>query len=256
MQKGKMICEQLRALRRCIAEENGIPLEQRSCTHDGDCSGTCPYCEAEMSYLERSLAHRIRLGQVATVAGLTLGLALGGSAIAQEVVPSTPPQPSLTLPEVLRGTLKGSIVDIEKKEPIIIAQGALFREGKEVASFLSDLDGLFTVKNVPFGTYQLKIQAFGFKSVDTTLTISHEGFTVIVISLPPMNSDKSATIMGPAIEIGAESQDNTRSSSDFPMLGEIQVVLPGTPASQSEPSEPPTLYEEEPTDPSRLIITR
>ena len=58
MKRGKHICNQLKAVRRRIADENGIPLEQRECTHTGDCRGTCPYCEAEMRYLEQALTHR------------------------------------------------------------------------------------------------------------------------------------------------------------------------------------------------------
>lgn len=78
MQRGKYKCKQLKAVRKRIADENGIPLEQKECTYDGPCRGTCPYCEAEMRYLERALTDRVRLGKVATVAGLSLGLAACG----------------------------------------------------------------------------------------------------------------------------------------------------------------------------------
>lgn len=81
--RGKTICKQLKALRQRIAEENHIPLEQRECTYEGPCRGTCPRCEAEVKYLERALAHRLKLGKAATVAGLSLSLAAcgnGGSA--------------------------------------------------------------------------------------------------------------------------------------------------------------------------------
>ena len=78
MRHGKHICRQLKAVRRRIADENGIPLEQRQCTHTGPCSGTCPYCEAETRYLEQALAKRLTLGKAATVAGLSLSLAACG----------------------------------------------------------------------------------------------------------------------------------------------------------------------------------
>ena len=78
MQRGKYKCKQLKAVRKRIADENGIPLKQKECTYDGPCRGTCPYCEAEMRYLERVLTDRVRLGKVATVAGLSLGLAACG----------------------------------------------------------------------------------------------------------------------------------------------------------------------------------
>ena len=79
MKRGKQICNQLKAVRQHIADENGIPFSVKECTHKGDCRGTCPRCEAEVRYLEQALAQRISLGKAATVAGLTLSLtACGG----------------------------------------------------------------------------------------------------------------------------------------------------------------------------------
>ena len=82
MKRGKYICKELKTVRRKIAEENDIPLEIKECTYEGPCRGTCPRCEAEVRYLENSLAHRLKMGKVATIAGLTLGLAsCGGSSV-------------------------------------------------------------------------------------------------------------------------------------------------------------------------------
>ncbi len=79
MTHGKNICNQLKEVRKRIAEENEIPLEIEECTYKGECRGTCPRCEAEVRYLENALADRLRLGKVATVAGLALGLASCGN---------------------------------------------------------------------------------------------------------------------------------------------------------------------------------
>lgn len=76
---GKNICKQLKEVRKRIAEENDIPLEIKECTYKGECRGTCPRCEAEVQYLENALANRLRIGKVATVAGLALGLASCGN---------------------------------------------------------------------------------------------------------------------------------------------------------------------------------
>ena len=84
--RGKVLCEALKEVRRRIAEENGIPLEIEECTYKGECRGTCPRCEAEVRYLENTLAERIKLGKVATVAGLALGLAAPGAAVAQDTI--------------------------------------------------------------------------------------------------------------------------------------------------------------------------
>ncbi len=71
---GKDICKELKAIRRRVADENQIPLEQHECTYDGPCNGTCPRCEAEVRYLEAELHRRMTLGKAAAVAGVALGL--------------------------------------------------------------------------------------------------------------------------------------------------------------------------------------
>ena len=72
MSRGKSTCKVLKEVRRKIADANSIPLEERECTHQGDCAGTCPYCEAEVRYLERELSKRKSLGKAVAVAGIAL----------------------------------------------------------------------------------------------------------------------------------------------------------------------------------------
>ncbi len=74
MERGKKICNTLKAIRLDIARANGIKYAPRECHHEGDCAGTCPVCESEMRYLEREIARRRTLGKAAIVAGLSLGL--------------------------------------------------------------------------------------------------------------------------------------------------------------------------------------
>ena len=89
MTHGKNICNQLKSVRKRIAEENDIPLKVEECTYNGECRGTCPRCEAEVRYLENALADRLRLGKVVTIAGLALGLA---TTTAQAQTPAQPAQ--------------------------------------------------------------------------------------------------------------------------------------------------------------------
>ena len=100
---GKNICHQLKNVRRSIAEENGIPLEIEECTYNGECSGTCPKCEAEVRYLESELAKRISLGKAATIAGLAVGLAAGTAQAQAPVKPSVVPDTSSRVVEPLAG---------------------------------------------------------------------------------------------------------------------------------------------------------
>ena len=59
MNKGKMTCEKLKAIRREVAEKLGIEYSPKECTFEGDCLGTCPLCQQETDMLMEQL--RIRL---------------------------------------------------------------------------------------------------------------------------------------------------------------------------------------------------
>lgn len=72
MNRGKHTCEYLKEVRQRVARENDIPLEQRECTFEGECSGTCPRCEAEVRYIESELRKRRSLGKAVSIAGIAL----------------------------------------------------------------------------------------------------------------------------------------------------------------------------------------
>ena len=95
MKKGKRTCEILKDVRRKIAQENDIPLVERECTHEGDCRGTCPYCESEVRYLERELSKRRALGKAVTVAGIAVSSMMMGACHS----PKTPATPAGSEPE-------------------------------------------------------------------------------------------------------------------------------------------------------------
>ena len=61
--RGKDTCKTLKQIRKTIAEKNGIQLEVEECTYEGDCSGTCPKCEAELRELERALDEKEARGE-------------------------------------------------------------------------------------------------------------------------------------------------------------------------------------------------
>ena len=86
MSRGKSTCKVLKEVRRKIADANNIPLQERECTHTGDCAGTCPYCEAEVRYLERELSKRRTLGKAVAVAGIALSaVTMAGCATSEPV---------------------------------------------------------------------------------------------------------------------------------------------------------------------------
>lgn len=58
MNRSKERCEQLRNIRKRVAERYGLDYTPTECNHEGPCAGTCPLCDAEAQDIERQLAER------------------------------------------------------------------------------------------------------------------------------------------------------------------------------------------------------
>lgn len=101
--KGKSKCKILKDIRRRIAEENGIDYVTTDCKYQGDCTGTCPKCEAEVLYLEDELEKRRNAGKSVLVAGIaaSMVLAMPGCAASETPAGTSPVQPSTELTQPL-----------------------------------------------------------------------------------------------------------------------------------------------------------
>lgn len=75
--KGKDKCKALKEIRKQIAETNNIPYITEQCNYKGECTGTCPKCEAELAYLERELRIKESLGKAVAIAGISASLVTG-----------------------------------------------------------------------------------------------------------------------------------------------------------------------------------
>ena len=173
MAKGKSTCKLLKSIRQQIADANGISYQPKECHHKGDCTGTCPACEAEIRYLERELKARKGNGFGMKVAGIAAGIcatvmpmtaaaqAVKSDSTANPPVQTTKKAPikvvdlsdSCASPVVVRGM----VIDEENKEPVIGA--AVFIDGTN-KGIATDIDGQFALK-VPS---------------DTSLVISYIGY--------------------------------------------------------------------------------
>ena len=76
---GKNKCKILKEIRQKIADENDIAYVTSECKHQGECSGTCPKCEAEVRYLENELKKRQNAGKAVAVAGIAAALVVSSS---------------------------------------------------------------------------------------------------------------------------------------------------------------------------------
>ena len=52
---GKVVCEELKKLRKELADANGISFFPVDCPSTGACAGTCQRCDMELEYLQRQL---------------------------------------------------------------------------------------------------------------------------------------------------------------------------------------------------------
>ena len=85
MYKGKSTCRELKKIRKMIAEQNNIPLEDSECHYEGDCAGTCPKCDAEVRFLENALRKSKQLGKVVTLSGAALAFSACGNQTSGEM---------------------------------------------------------------------------------------------------------------------------------------------------------------------------
>jgi hypothetical protein len=190
MNKGKDICKELKALRRRIAEENGIPLETDECTYRGECCGTCPRCDAEVRYLEDALSHRLSLGKAATVAGLALGLAVGAGVQAQNVTDTIPLKPLATeIPDTVgKVRVTGVVLNSKTKEPEPFVHVSLKKNAKMITDCATNYNEGKFVLEIPLGEYDLVIDAVGFKQYEKKINIT-EDLDMGVVSLEPTTRD-------------------------------------------------------------------
>ncbi len=178
MNHGKDICRQLKQLRRDIADQNGIELEIPECTYEGDCSGTCPRCDYELRYLESELARRQRLGKAAIVAGTVLTMASFQTANAQE--PVVMGKPAVIERDVeKKGVLKGIVTEKRTGEPLLSCNVVVKQNGEIIGGARTDWDGLYTIKGLAKGVYDVEFSYIGYKKVVLrNYNVKAEGFTI------------------------------------------------------------------------------
>lgn len=195
--KGHNICDTLKAIRKQIADANGIDYSPEECHFTGECKGTCPKCEQDVRYLEHELRLRLEAGKAIKVAGVALGIiALAASItscstqkgyynstplLSKKVIPIRfqeytskdsillKDKESFRKKEVL--FVQGHIIDENTKEPIVGAFITAKLSGKKTAA---DIDGNFTIE-VEQGD---------------TITIKFIGMQDRIIKLSEMNLEK------------------------------------------------------------------
>ena len=96
MNKSKITCETLKAIRKQVADANGIVYTPAKCDFEGVCAGTCPACESEREYIENQLSLKRKTGNIVKIAGLVTSLTTLAplASVAQEM---NSPEPTETI---------------------------------------------------------------------------------------------------------------------------------------------------------------
>ncbi len=111
MGKSKITCETLKAIRKQVADANGIVYTPAKCDFEGVCTGTCPACESEREYIENQLSLKRKAGNIVKIAGLVAGLTTLAplATVAQEMNAPEPTEQISLLSEEYLFTFNGQI---------------------------------------------------------------------------------------------------------------------------------------------------
>lgn len=244
MTRGRNICNTLKAIRKQIADANGIEYSPEECHFRGECRGTCPRCEQDVRDLEQKLKIRQMAGKAIKVAGVALGIsALAASATScstQKGYYSSTPTPSTSststsstssTPEKIipirfrEYTADDSTLLQEKealnKKGVLFVQGHLIDEqGEPLAEALitAKLSGNQTIADID-GNFTLEVEK------EDIITVKYVGMQDRIIKISKMSQDKLNIITL------TESRD---------VLGKVAVIRGTAPIIKKDtPSEEP-----------------
>lgn len=150
MFNGKKTCKILKEIRSQIAAANDIELVTEECRFRGECSGTCPKCEAEVRYLEQQLHRRRMMGKAVVVAGVSMGVFSAGSSgnTLMDSPVAAPDIVSDTIGQIDVNTAKYVIEGIvsDDVEPLMMASVCVVDDrGKIVSHATTDIHGHYAL---------------------------------------------------------------------------------------------------------------
>ncbi|MBQ7280363.1 MAG: TonB-dependent receptor [Bacteroidales bacterium] len=125
-----------------------------------------------------------------------------------------------------QGTLKGTITDSKTQEPLPFVNVVAKQDGQQIRGGQTDFDGVYTIKPLPVGKYDIEVSSVGYqKYVRTGVNVTASGFTIADIQLVPTATNLEEVVIVeqkvPVIEIGTPESGSRLSSDDI-------ARMPGT----------------------------
>ena len=210
--KGRNICDTLKAIRKQIADANGIDYSPEECHVKGECKGTCPRCEQDV----RDLEHELRIRQMAGKAIKVAGVALGITALAASTTSCATQKgyyssiSEKTLPILFQEYTPNDSVLLKEKEAlnkkgVLFVQGHLIDEQGEPqvgATITAKLSGSKTIADKD-GNFTIEVEK------EDIITVKYLGMQDRIIKITKMSQEKLNIITL------TESRD---------VLGEVAVI--------------------------------
>jgi len=181
MSIGKSKCMMLKKIRKAIADANDIKYVVEECSFKGNCTGTCPKCEAELRYIEEQLHQRQLLGKAVMVAGLSLAVSMPTLAAPDnnlQVTNDSVPQIEKVIKTgkyVIRGTVRDEL-DVLMYANVTIRNDS----NRIVAHTVSDTIGQFWI---PVDSLPVKVRVSFIGCRTKTITVTEENYQNVNVNL-------------------------------------------------------------------------
>lgn len=119
-----------------------------------------------------------------------------------------------------QGTLKGTITDQKTGEPMPFVNVVAKQNGQVVRGGQTDFDGMYTIKPLPVGKYDIEVSNIGYKKyIKTDVQVKGTGFTIENVEMTPSATNLEEVVIVeskvPIIEIGAPESGQRISSEDI-----------------------------------------
>ena len=119
-----------------------------------------------------------------------------------------------------QGTMKGTITDKKTNEPLPFVNVVVKQDGKQVQGGTTDFDGVFTIKGLSVGSYDVEVSFVGYnRYLQTGVQVKASGFTVVDIQLTSgaTNLDVVDIVADkvPIIEVGTPESGQRMNAEDI-----------------------------------------
>lgn len=119
-----------------------------------------------------------------------------------------------------QGILKGTVTDAKSGEPMSFINVIAMQNGERVGAGQTDFDGVYTIKGLQVGSYDIKVTSVGYEGqLKTGVNVKASGFTIVDFKMK-----SSATVMtelvveadrAPIFEVGTPESGQRITSDDI-----------------------------------------